>query len=131
MQQNPAAAALIEAVIEYLVHEILPDAHPAQVYQLRVVVNALRLCRREVEMLPSVRAEERARVEALLACDGEGDLDALNERLARAIGSRTLGFETPGLVDHLWTTALARLAIDQPDYGGYAARAASAAFPER
>ena len=28
-------------------------------------------------------------------------------------------YETPGLSDHLWATTLAKLAVDQPQYGAY------------
>ena len=43
----------------------------------------------------------------------------LNGALAENIASGAMDLSTPGLADHLWQTTLAKLAIDQPNYGSY------------
>jgi hypothetical protein len=30
-----------------------------------------------------------------------------------------MGFETPGLTDHLWRATMDKLAVDQPNYASY------------
>lgn len=122
MQKQPDAAAILDAVAKYLQDDVLGEASPAKAYHLRVAVNALHLSRREIRMMADAEAGERGRLTALLGGEASvagQDNDQLNARLADEIYAGRLGFDTSGLVDHLWTTSLAQLAIDQPKYGKY------------
>jgi hypothetical protein len=62
-------------------------------------------------------AAELARLKSLLGADGS--LADLNRALADKIASGEADLETPGLAEHLWQTTLAKLAVDQPNYGSY------------
>jgi hypothetical protein len=39
--------------------------------------------------------------------------------LSARIASGEMGFQTPGLTDHVWKTTMDKLAIDQPNYASY------------
>ncbi len=116
MQDQPSAAALVAAVAEFLRSQALPqlDAHTA--YHTRVAANALDIVARELALGPAAAEAERGRLTGLLGRDGS--LEELNQALATAIETGTLD-TTPGLAQHLWTTTLDKLAIDQPSYAGY------------
>jgi len=51
----------------------------------------------------------------------DGSLEDLNALLCEAIETRRVTLQTPGLADHLWSTTLAKLAVDQPTYAAYVA----------
>ena len=72
--------------------------------------------------MPGADAAEVERLTKLLGHDG--DLAALNAELAGKIAEGSLTLETPGVKDHLWATTLAKLAVDQPQYGSYKREAA-------
>lgn len=46
-------------------------------------------------------------------------LAALNRRLCTEIAAGRLGLDSPELIEHLWLTTLAKLAVDQPRYETY------------
>jgi hypothetical protein len=43
----------------------------------------------------------------------------MNRALCEAIEARAITAETPGLSEHLWATALEKMAVDQPAYAAY------------
>ena len=51
--------------------------------------------------------------------DRDGSLEELNRALCAKIRAGEMGLETAGLVEHLWDTTLAKVAIDQPKYAAY------------
>ena len=95
------------------------DTGVAPGFPQKVVANALGIAQRELEMGPSLAAEERERLIALLGSDG--DLTALNARLSEAIRESTLAADDPRLLDHLIRTTVAKLEIDQPAYPAFRA----------
>jgi hypothetical protein len=122
MQTRPDITLIIEAVAQHLLHDVLPDMPPGKAYHVRVAANALRLIQRELRLMPIAIAAERERLSELLGESGSissSDNDLLNRRLAGRIANGEVGFDTPLLIDHLWKTTLAQLAIDQPNYGAY------------
>ncbi|MFN0182991.1 MAG: DUF6285 domain-containing protein [Aquabacterium sp.] len=102
------------------------DAHAA--YIARVAANLGAIAQRQQAEDPAVATAEAQRLRALLAGDAlpDDDLPRLNQRLADAIASGRIGLHTPGLAGHLWQVALAKLAVDQPGYGGHGAGMAPA-----
>ena len=50
---------------------------------------------------------------------GEGTLAELNRQLSEKIAAGEIGEATPGLMEHLWETTLAKMAVDQPSYASY------------
>ena len=119
MQDEPRPAEILTAVANFLRGAATRETGPHIAFQLRVCANAVEICQRNLTLGPPAEAEELARLTALLGMDG--DLPTLNRELARRIRAGEMGLETPGLVEHLWPTTMAKLAVDQPNYSGYRA----------
>jgi len=122
MQDKPSPADLLAAVAHYLRDQLLPTLTAHHAFQLRVSCNALDLVARQIAQEPAADVAEVERLTKLLGHGGA--LDDLNAELATKIADGALTLETPGLADHLWTTTLAKLAVDQPQYGPYRHEAA-------
>ena len=119
MQDQPTPSEIIGAVAAFLKNVGAAETTGATSFQVRVAANALEMMKRELDTAPAQDAAELARLRALLGADGA--LADLNAELSRRIEAGEIGLETPGLKDHLWATTLAKLAVDQPTYGGYRA----------
>jgi hypothetical protein len=116
MQDNPHSDELIGAVANFL-RQGLANPTPHALFTARVAANSLDICARELRLAPKTDAEEHTRLTALLGRDG--DLAELNRQLCARIASGEMGLATPGLVEHLWLTTLAKLEVDQPNYASY------------
>lgn len=119
MQDRPTPSELIGAVAAFLRNVVAAETQGALSFNARVAANALEMMKRELDTAPSEDAAELARLKALLGTDGA--LYDLNVELSRRIEAGEIDLSTPGLKDHLWATTLAKLAVDQPSYGGYRA----------
>ncbi len=117
MQDKPSPSDLLAAVAHYLRDELLPTLTAHHAFQLRVSCNALDLVARQIAQEPAADAAEVERLTKLLG--HAGALADLNAELAMKIAEGAMTLETPGLSDHLWATTLAKLAVDQPQYGAY------------
>ena len=117
MQDEPTPTELIKAVADFLRNEIAPEIKGHNAFKLRVGINALDLVTRQLALQQDSDAAELARLKALLGADGS--LAELNRALADRIASGDTDLQTPGLAEHLWQTTLAKLAVDQPNYGSY------------
>jgi hypothetical protein len=126
MLDEPRPDEILAAVAEFLRQVVAPATAGHMSFNARVAANALELCRRQ--LLSADAQAERSRLAALLG--HEGALADLNAELCRRIAAGEIGPESPGLVEHLWASTLAKLAVDQPTYWGYrAALAERAAKP--
>lgn len=114
---RPHVNELVEAVREFLEREVQPALEGSLNFHTRVAVNVLRIVERELGSGEKLRADERARLVALLG--REGDLDNLSQSLIDGIRAGELDMDTPGLTDHLRATVLDKLAIDNPRYKSY------------
>ena len=114
---RPHVNELVEAVREFLEREVQPALEGSLNFHTRVAVNVLRIVERELDTGERLRADERARLVALLG--REGDLDKLSQSLIDGIRAGELDMNTPGLTDHLRATVLDKLAIDNPRYKSY------------
>ena len=72
---------------------------------------------RQLALAQASDAAETARLTQLLG--KQGSLKELNRALCDRIASGEADLQTPGLSEHLWQTTLAKLAVDQPNYGSY------------
>jgi hypothetical protein len=117
MQDEPTPTELIKAVADFLRNEITPEIKGHNAFKLRVGINALDLVTRQLTLQQDGDTAELARLKTLLGADGS--LADLNRALADKIAGGEADLETPGLADHLWQTTLAKLAVDQPNYGSY------------
>jgi Domain of unknown function (DUF6285) len=119
MQDQPSPSEVIGAVAAFLKTVVAAETTGATSFQARVAANALEMMKRELENAPAEDAAEVTRLRDLLGRDGT--LLELNTELSRRIEAGEIDLATPGLKDHLWATTLAKLAVDQPTYGGYRA----------
>ncbi|HTX50990.1 MAG TPA: DUF6285 domain-containing protein [Caulobacteraceae bacterium] len=119
MQDQPSPSEIIGAVAAFLKNVVAAETQGALSFNARVAANALEMMKRELDTAPAEDAAELERLRAILGRDGT--LFDLNAELSRRIEAGEVGLTTPGLKDHLWATTLAKLAVDQPTYGGYRA----------
>jgi hypothetical protein len=117
MQDEPTPEELIKAVADFLRDEIAPVIKGHNAFKLRVGINALDLVTRQLALAQASDAAETARLSRLLGM--QGSLLELNRALSERIARGEADLQTPGLSEHLWQTTLAKLAVDQPNYGSY------------
>ena len=117
MREQPSAAELIDAVAGFITNELAPTLTGRLAFHARVAANALAIVRRELEQGPAADRADAARLTALLGMDG--DNTTLTEELCRRIETGEIAADDPALIDHLWATTLATVAVDQPNYGTY------------
>jgi Domain of unknown function (DUF6285) len=117
MQDEPTPGELTKAVADFLRNDVAPNLSGHQAFRLRVAINMLDLVTRQLAQESDSDAAEAARLVNLLGIDGS--LLELNRALSEKIASGEMDLSTPGLADHLWQTTLAKLAVDQPNYGSY------------
>jgi hypothetical protein len=117
MQDEPTPGELTKAVADFLRNDVAPTLSGHEAFRLRVAINMLDLVTRQLALEGDSDAAETARLVDLLGVDGP--LLELNRALAEEIASGEMDLNTPGLADHLWRTTLAKLAVDQPNYGAY------------
>jgi hypothetical protein len=117
MQDEPTPIELNKAVADFLRNDITPMIKGHEAFKLRVAINILDLVTRQLTLEEGGDAAEAGRLAKLLGA--EGSLLDLNRALAEKIASGEVDLATPGLSEHLWQTTLAKLAVDQPNYGSY------------
>jgi len=119
MQDQPTPVEMLNTVAQFLRSAGPKEAQPRIAYQARVAANVLDLVARELAIAPLENAFEAERLRALLRCDGS--LEELNAAFAEALDRRTLSILSPEVRNNLWTTTMAKLSVDQPNYSGYRA----------
>ena len=117
MQDEPTPIELTKAVADFLRNDIAPAISGHNAFKLRVAINMLDLVARQLTLAEGSDAAEAARLKKLLGIDSA--LIDLNRALAEKIASGEVDLATPGLSEHLWQTTMAKLAVDQPNYGSY------------
>ena len=117
MQDEPTPIELTKAVADFLRNDITPAISGHNAFKLRVAINVLDLVGRQLTLAEGSDAAEAASLKTLLGIDGA--LIDLNRALAEKIASGEIDLSTSGLSEHLWRTTMAKLAVDQPNYGSY------------
>jgi hypothetical protein len=117
MQDEPTPTELTKAVADFLRSDITPMISGHNAFKLRVAINALELVVRQLTLQQGSNGTEAARLAKLLGI--EGSLLEQNRALAERIAKGEVDLQTPGLPEHLWQTTMAKLAVDQPNYGSY------------
>jgi hypothetical protein len=129
MQDHPHPSEIIAAVARFLKAEVIPELSGRTAFNTRVAANALEMMTRQLETQPAAEAAELESLKAILGADG--DLATLNAEFSRRLAAGELDLRTPGVADHLWTTTLAKLYVDQPTYWGYRAALAERSPPTK
>ncbi|MCW6535959.1 DUF6285 domain-containing protein [Sphingomonas lycopersici] len=124
MQDQPEPREILATVAAFLRDTVVPESRPRTAFHARVAANAIDLVSRQITLAGTSDAAERARLVQLLGEDLP--LAEANEALADRIAEGAVGPATPGLMEHLLATTLAKLAVDQPTYSGYRAALADA-----
>jgi hypothetical protein len=117
MQDQPTPVELINAVAEFLRNDVAPQLSGHSAFKLRVGLNAIDLVARQLTLEAAGDAAELERLSKLLGASGS--LEDLNRLLSARIARGEVGFQTPGLTEHVWQTTMDKLAIDQPNYASY------------
>ena len=117
MQDQPRPLELLRTVAEFLRSSVLPAASGHLAYELRVALNALELVARDLTLAGGSDAAEAHRLADIIGA--HASLEELNRILCARLGDGTLTIATPGVLEHLWETTLAKLAVDQPRYAAY------------
>ena len=117
MYDRPTTRELLAAVGAFLRRDAMPALTGRRAFHARVAANALEIVERELEHAESQHVAALARLRALLG--GSGSLEELEVELCRRIRAGEVGLDTPGLLEHLRATSLAKLAVDQPHYASY------------
>ncbi|PCM43255.1 hypothetical protein CPA50_17125 [Marinobacter sp. ANT_B65] len=118
MQSSPSAIELLESVTAFLRNDAIPKLSGREAFDARVAANVLDIVERELRLAPKTDAAER---DSLTRLPGirEDTFEVMNRQLCEKLASGQYGFDTPGLIDHLWMITLNRLSIDQPGYSSY------------
>ncbi|HVM98921.1 MAG TPA: DUF6285 domain-containing protein [Caulobacteraceae bacterium] len=117
MREQPGLTELIDAVSEFITRDLAPTLTGRLAFHARVAANVLAIVKREVEQGPAADLADAHRLAALLG--GEGDPATQTEELCRRIEAGEIAADDPALIEHLWATTLATLAVDQPGYATY------------
>jgi hypothetical protein len=117
MIDAPHGADMLDAVARLLRDTLIPQLPADTVFQARVAANAVDLVAREIRLGAAAQTDATTRLKVLLTLDAS--LPELEAELASRIREGQAGADTPGLMDHLWATTLAKMAIDQPSYASY------------
>lgn len=119
MQDQPHPPEILATVALFLREVVVPESRPRTAFQARVAANAIELVHRQIMLGDASDKAELAGLEQLLGA--AFSLDEGNAELARRIAKGELDRNSPGLIEHLRDTTLAKLAVDQPNYSGYRA----------
>jgi aminoglycoside phosphotransferase (APT) family kinase protein len=114
LQDRPTAAELLEAVREFLEHDVATSTEGRTAFHARVAVNALGIVERELVLGPSVEAPVIERLTRLL--DRSGTPAELVADLAARIRDGSLDDRRDEVVDTVRDLVRAKLAIANPRY---------------
>ena len=114
---RPNMQELVEAVREFLEEKIQPAIDGQISFHTRIAVNMLKTVERELALGPTLNQEEVARLNKILG--QEGTLAELNDMLCEKLKSGEIDYQDPALIEHLRSSALGKLSIDNPEYSAY------------
>ena len=120
MHDAPSTKELVEAVKRFIDDTAAPQLSGHAAFHARVASNVLSTLIRELEQRPEAESSEQSRLVALLDAAPDTPLEDLNRDLCSRIQSGEMDLSTDGLLDHLKTTTIAQLSVDQPRYSGLA-----------
>ena len=118
MQTHPSTSELLEAVKHFVDNTAAKDLAGLGKFHARVASNVLAIVLRELDQSEDANAREAKGLATLLKANADDTPATLNRRLCEEIAAGAIGLNTPGLLAHLKTTAIAQLNIDQPHYSG-------------
>jgi len=115
-QDMPRLDELVEGTRDFLRGDVMASTDGRTNFLARVAANGLDVVLRELTLGEPHRAAELVRLRRLL--DSEEDLPTLRRRLARGLRGGSIPLDLPGLAEHLRSTVVNQIRIDQPKYSG-------------
>ena len=116
-EEMPRSEELLASVRDFLRGDIMGETSGRTNFLARVAGNSLDIVRRDLLLGEEHRANEEARLRALLGVEAE--LDGLRWRLVTGLRDGSIPLDMPGLAEHLRATVVNQVAIDQPRYSGF------------
>ena len=113
----PRADELLLSVRDFLREDVMSATSGRTQFLARVAGNSLDIVDRELALGPACREGERERLAAL--CGHPGSLGDLRWELVRGLRDGSRSLDDPALIEHLRTTVVNQIAIDQPRYSGF------------
>jgi aminoglycoside phosphotransferase (APT) family kinase protein len=121
----PAIDELTVSVRDFLRDDVMKATEGRTSFMARVAANSLDIVLRELDLGPKHLDGERARLHELFPDTSETDIMALRWRLVDALRSGEADLDDPAVHQHLRTTVVNQVGIDQPSYSGYQAAIAA------
>jgi Domain of unknown function (DUF6285) len=118
MHDAPSQKEMISAVKAFIDETAMPALKGHAAFHARVASNVLATVLRELDIRPEAESAERERLAVLLHADPSATVSDLNEQLCNLLKRGDMDLSTPGLLEHLKTTTIDQLSVDQPAYSG-------------
>ena len=118
MHDAPSRKEMITAVKAFIDQTAMPALKDHAAFHARVASNVLAIVLRELEIRPGAESAERQRLVDLLNADESETVESLNEHLCNLLKQGEMDLNSPGLLEHLKTTTIDQLSVDQPAYSG-------------
>jgi len=113
-QDRPTAAELVQAVREFLEHDVMSATSGRVQFHARVAANALGIVERELTNGQGLADTERERAAGLLGHDD--DVRLLERELAARIRDESLDDRLGEVRDHVRATVREKLLVANPGY---------------
>ncbi len=120
----PRVDELVISVRNFLRDDVMSVTTGRTQFLARVASNSLDIVDRELSLGVRHRADELARLQTLLGEDGS--LETLRWSLVESLRDGSRPLDDPALIEHLRTTVVNQIAIDQPKYSGFRTALANA-----
>ncbi len=115
-EDMPRIDELLVSVRDFLREDVMGQTRGRTNFLARVAGNSLDIVRRELLLGDALRADELARLRALFGT--EAGLAELRWQLVHGLRDGSIPLDQPRLAEHLRTTVVNQVAIDQPRYSG-------------
>lgn len=115
----PRVDELLLSVRDFLRADVMSNTTGRTQFLARVAGNSLDIVERELRIAPLAQAEERSRLKVLLPEQADTSLLALRWALTNGLRDGSMALDADGLAEHLRTTVVNQIAIDQPRYSGF------------
>ena len=115
--EMPRLDELVISVRDFLRGDVMSQTQGRTNFMARVASNSLDIVLRDLLVGDIHRQQEHERLRRLLSA--EGDLESLRWRMVNGLRDGSIALNHPGLAEHLRTTVVNQIAIDQPIYSGF------------
>jgi len=115
--EMPTIDELVMSVRDFLRSDVMDSTKGRTNFMARVAGNSLDIVLRDLRVGEKHRELELKRLQELFSTTG--DLETLRWHLVNKLRDGSIPLDYPGLKEHLRTTVVNQIAIDQPKYSGF------------